>query len=174
MLTAPVGITVKGMETKKKQTSVMQGFTVLLVKRFGIPMVWSVLLGISVLLVLKNQSGVTVELTRIQSIKCLVRYAQRDSTVIIAMHLWCSTRIAPVPQVSIAQMALHMHLSSHVLWGHSAMSLVYLMSLSVVHALVVITVMNWGRQPSPRNVIKDISAGAVQLWQHLNTTSQHN
>ena len=83
-----------------------------------------------------------------------LRYAQRDSTVIIAMHLWCSTRIAPVPQVSIAQMALHMHLSSHVLWGHSAMSLVYLMSLSVVHALVVITVMNWGRQPSPRNVIK--------------------
>ena len=83
-----------------------------------------------------------------------LRYAQRDSTVIIAMHLWFSTRIAPVPQVSIAQMALHMHLSSHVLWGHSAMSLVYLMSLNVVHALVVITVMNWGRQPSPRNVIK--------------------
>lgn len=74
MLTAPVGITVKGMETKKKQTSVMQGFTVLLDRRFGIPMVWSVLLGISVLLVLKNQSDVTVELTRMQSIKCLVRY----------------------------------------------------------------------------------------------------
>lgn len=83
-----------------------------------------------------------------------LRCAQRVSTVIIAMHLWFSTRIAPVPQVSIAQMALHMHLSSHVLWGHSAMSLVYLKSLSVVHALVVTTVINWGRQPSPRNVIK--------------------
>lgn len=89
MLTAPVGITVKGMETKKKQTSVMQGFTVLLVKRFEIPMVWSVLLGISVLLVLKNQSDVTVELTRIQSIKCLVRYVvilYRESLCLNLVH----------------------------------------------------------------------------------------
>ena len=99
-----------------------------------------------------------------------LRYARRDSTVIIAMHLWCSTRIAPVPQVSIAQMALHMHLSSHVLWGHSAMSLVYLMSLSVVRALVVITVMNWGRQPSPRNAIKV----GTYLRKRINTNKKFN
>ena len=74
VLTALVGITVKGMVTKRKQTSVMQGFTVLRDKKCGIQMVLSAPLGISVQLVQKFLYDVEVELTRIISISSPVRY----------------------------------------------------------------------------------------------------
>ena len=72
----------------------------------------------------------------------------------IATPLSSSTKTAPALQATIVQMALSMHTSSHVLWGHSAMCLVYLMSLSVAPVQVVTTAMNWDRLPTPRNVIK--------------------
>ena len=74
VLTALVGITVKAMVTKRKQTSVMQGFTVLQDKKCGIQMVLSALLGISVQLVQKNLYDAEVELTRIISISSPVRH----------------------------------------------------------------------------------------------------
>ena len=72
----------------------------------------------------------------------------------IATPLSSSTKTAPALQATIVQMALSMHMSSHVLWGHSAMRLVYLMSLSVAPVQVVTTAMNLDKPRTPRNVIK--------------------
>lgn len=73
VLTALVGITVKGLVTKNQQINVTQATSVLLDKMCQIPMVLSALLDISVLRVQKNLSDVQVEHTRIQPIKYLVK-----------------------------------------------------------------------------------------------------